>query len=472
MTPYEVVRDKYAFPFDFRPYQVDEFNYLAPFDRAGYYWDPGTGKTAVSTHHALYWKLTGGIDQWVFVLPNELLLLQWERWFKSIRELESGDAPTVSVYYGSPKERKSVNLENEFTITTLGVFKNDFDYLHEHFKDRKVGGAVDEAKFVKNVESGNHKAVKLFFENRPLLLLEGTPLAKPGDAYAYIRLLTGSKVYRNKRHFSQLHVVDEDEYGNPQEWTNLDLLAQNMKVQSSRIVRREVRDQLPPITYVPLPYDLHPQHQKLYERLAEEKLVELESGGEINAISQQRLRSMLQQIVCNWAHFEQNPSRRPNVMQIIDNTFDEIGPDRKLMIVANFQMTNRYLLEQLKGYGAVAVYGEVSPKDKSLAIKKFIDEDACRCILVQPQAAGMGVDGLQHVCWDALVVEAPPLALHFHQTIARLDRDGQENPVVCRIAIAQRTVQVRRFRDLLNNDAMVNSIQGGFKDLRDEVYGS
>jgi hypothetical protein len=471
MTPYEVVREKYAFPFDFRQYQVDEFNYLAPYDRAGYYWDPGTGKTAAGTHHALYWSLTGGIDQWVFVLPNELLLLQWKRWLDQVKHLESGRSPTVSVYYGSPRERKSIDLDNEFTLTTLGVFKNDFDYLHDSFADKKVGGAVDEAKFIKNVKSDNHKAVKLFFENRPLLLLEGTPLAKPGDAYAYIRLLTNNKIYRNQRHFSQLHVQDEDEYGNVTKWTNLDLLAQNMKVQSSRVIRREVRKELPSTLYVPVPYELAPQHLKLYNRLAEEKLVELEQGGEISALSAPRLRAMLQQIVCNWAHFEQDPTRRPAVMDVIENTFEEIGPERKLMIVANFQMTNRYLLEHLKPYGTVAVYGEVSPKEKSLAIEKFIDDPRCQCILVQPQAAGMGVDGLQHVCSDALVVEAPPLALHFHQTLARLDRDGQEEAVTCRIAIAQKTIQVKLFRDLLNNDAMVNSIQGGFKDLKDEIYG-
>jgi hypothetical protein len=471
MTPYETVREQYAFPFEFRHYQIEEFNFLAQYDRAGYYWDPGTGKTAGSTHHALYWKLTAGIEQWVFVLPNEILLLQWKRWLEKVKRTSDDQPVSVSVYYGTPKQRKEVSLDSEFILTTMGVFKNDFDSLYETFKDRKVGGAVDEATSVKNTKSDNHKAIKLFFENRPLLLLTGSPLAKPGDGYAYIRLLTGNKIYRNQRHFDQLHVLDVDDYGNVKKWANLDLLAQNMKVQTSRIIRRQVRSELPALTYVPIPYELEPAHLKLYKRLAEEKLVELEHGGEINALSEQRLRAMLQQIVCNWAHFEQNPDRRPAVLKVVENTFEEIGPGKKLMIVANFQMTNRYLLERLKPYGAVAIYGEVSPKDKQEAIAKFVEDDRCQCILVQPQAAGMGVDGLQHVCSDALVVEAPPLALHFHQTIARLDRDGQENPVVCRIAIAQQTIQVRLFRDLLNNDAMVNSIQGGFEDLRDAIYG-
>jgi SNF2 family DNA or RNA helicase len=470
MTPYEVVRQEYAFPFDFRKYQIDEFNYLAPFDRAGYYWDPGTGKTAGSTHHALYWKITAGVGQWVVVQPP-ILLPQWDAWLKSVRRIDDGEPPTVTVYTGTPGQRQKLSLDSEFILTSYGMFKNDFDRFMDHFEGKKVGTICDEATAIKNTKSDNHKAIKMFSEGRPVVPLTGTPLAKPGDAYAYIRLLTGNKIYRNQRHFEQLHVEEVDEYDRVTKWCNLELLAQNMRVQTSRIIRREVRDQLPPIVYQPIPYNLHPDHLKLYNRLAEEKLVEFADGQEINAMSAAKLRSAMQQIVCNWGHFEGNPSRRPAILDVIDNTFEEIGPDKKLVIVANFQMTNRSMLEALQPYGTVAVYGEVTPKAKQEALRRFMEDAACRCLQVQPQSAGMGLDGLQLVCSDMLVIEAPALAFHFHQTVARLDRDGQDNPVLCRIAVAQKTVQVKLFRDLLNNDAEVNSVQGGYRDLRDSIYG-
>lgn len=616
MTPYEVVRESYAFPFDLRNYQIDEVNYLAPEDRAGYYWEPGcvdseteylsptgwvkiseysggevaqyhpdsraiefvqpddylvmpcpemvrvrgpnvdqmlspehrvllygaegwitvpvknlayevgpgylsfpvgndasgrvsvrdctfarawptdgsmycfrvpstfllfrrngcvfasgnTGKTAGSTHHALYWKLTAGIDQWVLILPP-ILLPQWEAWLKQVKRIDDGAHPSITVYAGSPKKRAELSLDSEFILVSMGVFKNDIDRFLKHFEKRRPGTLVDEATSVKNTETANHKAVKEFSEGRPLQILTGTPLAKPGDAFAYVRLLTGKEIYRNKRHFEQLHVGDVDDYGNVKTWTNLELLAQNMKVRSSRIIRREVRKELPAIIYQPVPYELDPAHHKLYTRLADEKLVELDNGTEINAITAQKLRSSLQQIVCNWGHFESNPERRPAVLDVIENTFEEIGSQKKLVIVANFQMTNRYMLEALKEFGAVAVYGEVTPTAKQAAIRRFVEDPACRTILLQPQSAGLGVDGLQHVCSDMLVIEAPQLALHFHQVVARLDRDGQESPVLCRVAVAQRTIQVRLFKELLANDSMVNSIQGGYQDLRDAIYG-
>ena len=131
-----------------------------------------------------------------------------------------------------------------------------------------------------------------------------------------------------------------------------------------------------------------------------------------------------------------------------------------------------HLLRELAGYGAVAIYGDVSVSDKRNALEKFTNSQACRVILLQPSSAGFGVDGLQHVCSDMLVVEAPTTPGPFQQVVARLDRDGQKNPVHVRIAVAQGTVQVGMFRDLLENDRLANKVQGGYKDLRDSVYGN
>jgi hypothetical protein len=71
-----------------------------------------------------------------------------------------------------------------------------------------------------------------------------------------------------------------------------------------------------------------------------------------------------------------------------------------------------------------------------------------------------------------LIVEAPTTAPPFWQVVARLDRDGQKDPVNCRIAIADKTVQVRMFKNLLANDAQINAVQRGYQDLKDAVLGN
>lgn len=469
MTPYERVRDSFDFPFELRPYQIKEVNDLCEFDRAGYYWEPGSGKTSGSTHQALFWTLTQGTKQWLVVMPP-ILLLQWELWLKSVRRKDTGLPPTTTVYYGNPKVRKTLDLTADFILISYGMLKNDFDYLYSYFDRKALGVIPDEATAIKNQESQTHKAIALMSEGRPLLPLTGTPVNKPGDSYAYIKLISPG-VYRNRRHFDRLHVKEVDDYGNVREWQNLDLMAQNMRIQTSRILRREVRKELPEVIYTPKHYKLDPAHMALYKRITEERLVEFDDGTEVDAISASALRSALQQIVVNWGEFANDPTCRPAVLDIIDEVMEETG-GKKLVVAAHFRRTNAFLLEALKKYNAVAVYGEITPKGKQDALRRFISDPKCQLILLQPSSAGMGVDGLQHVSSDMLIVEAPTMPIHFQQVVARLDRDGQLDVVHVRVAIAQGTVQVGMFNNLLSNDELANSVQGGYENLRKSVYGS
>lgn len=430
-----------------------------------------SGKTAGATHLMYFRRRESGVRQWLLIMPP-ILLTQWGRWLSTTRIKATGLPPTVTIYRGPPKTRQALSLESDFILMSYAIFKNDYERLANHFEGKAVGTLCDEAHAIKNVESQNHKAVRAFAEGRPLLLLTGTPLTTPIDAYAYIKLLETRVIYRNRRNFERIHVEEVDDYGKVLKWRNLDMLEDNMRLHTSRVIRREVQSQLPSITYSPILYDMDPAHLKLYKRIAEERLVEFENGAEINAISTQALYSALQQIVLNWGEFAEDESLRPAALDLVEETLSEIGDDKKLVVVANFIRSNRMLLKALAGYGAVAVYGEVTPANKQRAIQRFIDDPCCRVIILQPQSAGFGVDGLQHVCSDMLVLEAPTTAPPFHQTVARLDRDGQANPVNCRVAVAAQTVQVRMFRNLLENDATINAIQGGYQDLKEAILGN
>lgn len=469
MTPYDKVKERYALPFELRPYQTNSVNnLLCPYQRAGLYDEPGTGKTAAATVFSLYWHLMEGTGPYIVLLPP-ILIPQWGAWLAAITDLATGKSLSSVAYTGTPAQRKKLDLNQDYILTTYGLLKNDYEYLYDWLSSRPYGVLADEAHVIKNIESQTHKAVKHLAEGRVFAPMTGTPTTTPMDSYAYIKLLAPD-IYRNKRHFERLHVGGRDEYDNVSEWINLDLLAENMKVHTSRILRREVRKEVPDVIYTPIKYELDPAHLDLYNRIAEERLVEFEDGSEIDAVSVQALRSALQQVVMNWADYDDVPGRVPKGLELIEETLDELG-DRKLVVVANFRRTNAYLLQALSKYKAVAVYGDVSPAEKQRAIRTFIEEKACRVILLQPQSAGFGVDGLQKVCSDMLIVEAPTTAPPFHQVVARLDREGQTEPVHCRIGVASGTVQVRMLKNLFDNDSLTNKVQGGYKDLRDMVYG-
>lgn len=467
VAPAERVREVFALPITPRAYQEAEINFLAQFERSGNYGEPGCGKTLMATYQALYWCLHG-TEQWVVLMPP-ILIDQWARWLGSITDMRTGKRLTVASYRGEPKERREIDLNAQFILMGYQIFKKDFDHLYETFAGRDVGLMADEAHAVKNIESDNHKALDMFSAGRPLVLLTGTPVNKPGDSYAYIKLIA-RKLYRNRRHFERLHVKEKDERDNPTEWQNLDVLANNMKVQTSRILRRDVRKELPPVQFDPKPYRLDPRHIKLYRRIAAERLVEFGDNNYVDAISASALRTALQQVVVNWPEFDGDPNLRPAVLDLIDETMEELD-GRKLVVVANFRRTNAYLLQALAQYNPVAIYGDVSMAAKLAAIDRFVQDPDCRIIQLQPASGGVGIDGLQHVCRDMLFVEAPTTPMPFWQTVARLDREGQKDSVHCRIATALGTVQVDMFKDLLENDEVANEVQGGYKDLKELVYG-
>lgn len=475
MTRLDVIRSKYQFPsspatgktLEPRQFQADVLNTYGLDPRHGYYWQPGVGKTLGATLHSLSLSLdsTSRVNRWIITMPP-ILIPNWQRFLTAFIDKETGKRLTVTPYVGGPKDRKKLPLNSNYTLMSYDIFKRDFEHLYDNFRGTSFGGICDEGHAIKNYESQNHRAHKEMFEGQPLMILTGTPVTKPDDAFGYCRLISPG-VYRNKRHFDNLHVAERDEYDNVTEWQNLELLRQNMSYNSSRILKSEHLN-LPPVTYAPIFYDLDKAHLDFYRRVADEKLVELENGGELNMINESKLNHALQQLVLNWAYFEQDTSRVPKGLELLDEIVDELQGE-KLLVSANYRLTNELL--QRRYPNAAYIYGGMGATAQQNNLNRFIRDPGCTLMFIQPLAAGQGVDGLQHVCCEMLMIECPGTPKEFEQVVARLDREGQTRPVTVRIAVAQRTLQVRRHKRLLEADELANEVQGNFQDLREAIYG-
>lgn len=422
-----------------------------------------TGKTVTATASTLFKFATDQIDACVVIMPP-ILLTMWERWLAQIPGL-------VTVRYsGTPVERANIKISGHFFLVGLQIFKKDYDYLERIFRKARLNIIVDEAHSIKNVASESHKSVRDFAGGRSLMLLSGTPVTQPDDAYAFIKLIAPT-VYRNKNQFNNIHVDKVDHFGTVTRWKNLDILAENVKINSDRVLREQVLKDLPPVVYIPLRYELSKKHQKLYNQLAEEQMLRLEGGGKIDATTAQALYHNLQQIVTNFDHFSGNEKDLSAAFEVVDQVIEEMA-GRKLVIFGNYRMTNRTLLKRLTKYHAVAAFGDNTAKQNQLSIDRFINDPACQVFIGQPTSVGYGVDGLQRVCNDALFLETPTVPRDFHQAVARLYRGGQTSSTQIRVAVAERTVQVRLHKNLLTKDEMVHTVVGGFKTLRDSIYGA
>lgn len=460
---YEAVKANYALPLEGYPFQVETVNELGPLPRAGYYLDPGVGKTFCSTVAALYKRDTRK-SQTIVVMPP-ILLDGWAKFLNRIPGIR------VLVYRGNPKQRKEMDIGADFILMSTQILKQDFDRLDKYFRDEPVTLIIDEASSIKNISSANHKMTHNFVLNHDcdLMLLTGTPLTTPADAYAYIKLIAPG-TYRNLGQFEKIHVAERDFFNKVTKWQHLDVMASNMAINSKRVIKEHVLTQLQPVTYTPMFYELAPKHLKLYNKLAEEQLLLLEDGGKIDATSAPALWSALQQIILNYAHFSQEEGARSAGYDLLDEVLAELG-DRKLLVFANYRMSNRALVEYTKPYQGVAIFGDISAAQKQKNIQTFINVKTCRVLVAQPTSGGYGVDGLQDVCSDVLFLEAPRTSTEFEQALARLYRNGQMKGVHCRIAVANKTLQVSLHKALLDKDDLVTQVQGKFNTLRDMIYG-
>ena len=466
MTPTEIVLDNYTLPFKLMPFQVEVVNDLAPRREEGHYLEPGLGKTLVSTVCALYhkWDYKNFGHHTTVVIMPPILLRQWQNWLAKIQ-------PTLKVvrYSGTPAERKALSLDADFVLVGVQIFKKEFDRFLGYFAKREVTVIIDEATMVSNTGTDNHEKLHSFCSGRNKLMLTGTPMNSPGDAYGLLKFVCPG-AYRNRAQFDRIHVKDRDFFGNVTEWENLESLAETMKINSQRVLLADVYDQMPKVSYIPLAYDLDPKHLKLYRKLADEELLKLPDGGKIDATQATKLIHALGQIVANWGHFAGDPDLVSETIHLVREKLGELG-DGNLLVFAHYRMTVALLKEKLADYGVVTVNSEVTAKQKEKNIEIFTNNPKCRVMVAQVKSAGYGLDGLQMVCNHAMYVEPCTMPRDFSQSVARLARMGQDKSVQVYMAVAAGTLQPRAFNNLLDKDEVVNKVIRNVGDLREMIFG-
>ena len=463
LPPYDLVREHFDFPFDLYPFQVEAVNDLAPRPRTGVYLQPGLGKTAVSTHCALY-QLMYSVDAVIAVLPP-ILITQWKRWLEKVT-YKDGRPLDVVAYRGTPKQRAALRLDATFTLMSIQIFKRDYEHITRKTLYRKLFVLVDEAHCIKDVGTDNYKKVRDYAYGQSIQLLTGTPLNNPLDAYAYVKTVAPS-VYRNLAQFERTHVKSRDFFNKPTEYQNLDLLRDNLLVNSVLKTKEDVLTDLPECIISQIDYELDKKHMALYKQLVNEQLLLLPDGEKIDATSVQRLLHSMGQIIMQWHHFAQDESLKSAGYDVVEEVIEELG-GKKLIVFANYKRTNQSLVDRLGCHG---IWGDTSAKDKEKHWDEFLNDPECKIIVLNPIAAGIGLDGAQHVCQDCLYVEPPIAVSHWTQSLSRIHREGQRKVVTVRMAVALGTIQQKQVRSLSDKEALVNPVQGSKAELRAALFG-
>lgn len=478
MTPFELVLQHYEFPDEvaagvkFRPHplQIGTINTLAPHQTHGEWLGMGVGKTFVATACA-FWKTINFGTRTIIILPPGLIL-QWCRWLRKITKKATGKPVVALAYRGSPKEREELRKQfkdADFVVVGAQIFRKEMDFFLQEFKRDPTCVILDEATLIAWIGTKLHDAVFDFTRGFDVMALTGTPAGKPLKAYGLCKF-TNPDAYPSYAYFKTQHVTAFDQFNQPEGFKNLAELQQGLMNNSVRLLYGDMyKGDMEP-QFDAAYYELAGAHDRLYGKIAEEKILEMVSGEKIDATTPQRLNHLMNQVVCNWETFNPDPSKpvKSAVYEQIEDMMDEVP---KLVIFAHYKMTVARMGEMLKGYGAVTYNSETSAKQKEDAVARFIKDPSCRIIIIQYRSGGFGLDGLQYVCNYVACVEPCADPDTFHQAIARVKRTGQKKRVFVKIMIASGTCQVRAFKALLNNDDIACQTIRNAYQLRDMIYG-
>jgi hypothetical protein len=476
LTPFELVNQHYKVPahIEPRPLQIEAINELAPLKRQGEWLDMGTGKTFVSTWCALYWHILQGLP--VIVLMPPILIRQWANWLSSITP-----APSFVEYVAKPKQRNgekvsaasqraALDLNVQFILCGYQIFYKERARFQEHFAGREFCVIADEASYIGSLDANIHDFVYDLAIGQHVMMLSGTPSDPPLISYGLMKF-TAPGSYRNYKHFLAEHVEEWDFFDRPKKYCNLDILNANLAKNSKRVLFSDMYDSTEEPHVALREYDLEPAHAKLYRKIADEQLLEMPDGGKLDLTSATRLIHALGQLIVNYGHFSGNEKHRSSALDLIDEKMEEMGTHGKLVVFAHYRLTVAHMVQQYKRYGAVGINSEVSATNKEKHKQRFMHDDKCRMIVVQYQSAALGLDGLQSVSHRMVLFEPPQAPRYIRQAIGRLYRGGQKYRVMVDIGVAEQTLQVRAFKNLLNNDEVINATIRNKEDLRRMVYG-
>lgn len=393
--------------------------------------DQGTGKTWVLLADAERLYSAGKIDAMLIIAPkgvhtnwvrreipshmDESILARAWRSGAGKRERAKTEELLQSRDEGAPQRMRVLAMN----IDALGT-KPGFDFAQRFLLATRAVLVVDESSRIKNPSSLRTKQLMRLQHRAPYRrIATGTPITNsPVDVFAQFEFLEsgllGTTSYRTftaeyaellspthplmvnlvrrnpKAAYAQMVAKNED--GSPR-WRNLDKLQKLIAPHSFRVLKRDCLD-LPEKIYQQLYFELDDAQQSAYRLMEREQRLVLEDG-EVTAVAKLSAIMKLQQITSG---FIIKPERgglmyvsegNPRLAALVEAAEEVHG---KFIVWARFKEELRAVAQALRAAGRCVVeyHGDVSPKDREVAVDEFQHGEAT-VFVGQPQSGGIGL---------------------------------------------------------------------------------
>lgn len=414
-------------------YQLTVIDKIVQDYKSGIFLDMGLGKT-VSTLTAITQVKRNLEASKVLIVAPKLVAAQ--TWPAEIAKWDHTKHLKVSIVAGTPKQRMRA-LQTPADIYTIS--RDSIVWLVEDAVSRAAWDfdmlVVDESSSFKNHASQRFRSLrKVSSLCDRVVCLTGTPAPNSLlDLWSQIYLLDqGLRLGKNITAYREAYFSK-----------NFNGFGYSLKPQYKDVIHDKIKDICISMTakdYLDMPAridsvrEVHLNSMARYKEFMRSEVLMLEEGGEITPLNAAALYSKLLQF-CNGSVYDRDRNTHyvdDTKLDMLEEMIEELQGE-PLLVFYSFQSDRDRILKRIK-------CAEGFEGKDGVGIVNRWNKREIKVLLAHPASIGHGVNmqfGGHNMAWFGL-----PWSLElYQQSVARLDRQGQEKAVINSLLVAKGTVE-------------------------------
>ena len=377
-------------------YQLEAVNAVKDLEYAAIFHEQGLGKTKVAIDLIVHWLSNRLLDTALIVVKKGLLD-NWQR------ELAAHSQLVPRILTNNRNGNFYVfNSPARVMLTHYEAVKTEKERMSLFLRTRNVGVILDESTKIKNPDSS---LTRTFLDLAPLftrrVIMSGTPVSnRPHDIWSQINFLDGGEsLGTDFGTFKRSVNLSNDLAGTESRQNALEIQLRNIFESISGFAVRETKASaeisLPDKVIHPVVTEWEPLQRELYRQVKESlRAIIFQDGELVSDESELVLKRLLRlvQVTSNPNLIDPSYQVEPGKMEaLLELIASIVRADEKCIVWTSFVNNVEWLGRTLHRHNPQLVHGLLSTKDRTEAIRTFIDEPSAKVFIATPGSAKEGL---------------------------------------------------------------------------------